>query len=353
MNIWLIVSVGLLAIIGNGIYKDYKLGVAEREWRGENGFSWYSTAEDVSVGMDLTGKVALVTGANSGIGFETARVMALRHAHVIVVARSAYKATDAIKRIAEQLPSGAEYKMTPLVCDLSSLKSVDQAVKDFRALKIPLNYFIANAGIMALPQREASEDGFEKQVAVNHLGHFHLVTALMDIVEKSAPARVVMVSSTAHEMSPNPRAFLESETLEMPYIPWGTYGDSKLANIIFSTEINARYQSKGVLSYAIHPGMIETNLGRYMNPLDLIPLLPQLGSWFPLFGRSIPQGSGTTVYAALTAPDSEAGLYLSHCNVERFGRTYQQKDAGLLENQAVRAKFWATSEKLVKQALSK
>jgi NAD(P)-dependent dehydrogenase (short-subunit alcohol dehydrogenase family) len=256
----------LLAIIGQMLVSQFQEGKADIAWKGSNGFGWVTTAEEVSEGVDMTGKVALVTGANSekGLGFENARVFALRGAHVVVSARSKAKAEEAIQQIKALLPSGREYKMSPLACDLGSLKSVDKAVQDFRAMKLKLHYLIANAGIMALPTRTASVDGYEMQVAVNHLGHFHLITQLTDILLASAPARVVLVSSLAHEDATSPRAFLESDNLEMPYDPWGTYGDSKLSNVIFAKELNERYSSKGVTAFSLHPGIIDTNLGRSM-----------------------------------------------------------------------------------------
>merc|ERR1712070_951136 len=108
------------------------------------------------------------------------------------------------------------------------------------------------------------------QVAVNHLGHFHLVNQLMDVLVASAPARVVVVSSCAHEDAKTPRAFLESENLEVPYQAWGVYGDSKLANIVFAKELNERYKDKGVHAYSLHPGIISTNLDRNFNPKDAV-----------------------------------------------------------------------------------
>lgn len=348
----------LLAIIAQILVGPIQQGKVDVAWKGPNGFGWQTTAEEVSEGVDLTGKVALITGANSdkGLGFENARVFALRGAHVVVSARSLVKAEEAIKQLKARLPSGQTYKFSALACDLGSLKSVDQAVRDFKAMNLKLHYLIANAGIMALPERTVSVDGYEMQVAVNHLGHFHLVNQLADTLVASAPARVVFVSSLAHEDATTPRAFLESDNLEMPYAAWGTYGDSKLSNIITAKEFNEQYKSKGVTAYALHPGIIETNLARsakISDMLDFMMNIPVFAQIAPTVGRSIAQGTATQVYAALKAPETEAGLYLSHCNVEKFGSRYKQADAGLLDNAAVRAKFWATSEKLVKQALAK
>lgn len=347
----------LLALIGQSLYGSYQLGVQEREWVGTNGYGWHTTAEEVSEGVDLTGKVALVTGGNSGLGFETCRVMALRGAHVIVLARSLAKAKAAIVSILAVLPAGREYKLTPLACDLGSLHSVDQAASAFLALDLPLHYLIANAGIMALSQHTASVDGYEMQIAVNHLGHFHLVTNLLDKLVASQPARVVLVSSLAHLMSPNPRAYLESPSLSprpaSAYSAFGSYGDSKLSQIIFARELNERYAAKGVLAYSLHPGIIETNLANSVSLVDALEFLPGIPRTLPIMGRSIPQGTATQVYAALKAPATEAGLYLSNCNVEVFGPNYAQSSAGLLENAAVRATFWKISEALVQKALQK
>lgn len=359
MNCCAAFAVVLLAIFGHNIFSEYSRGVANRDFEYPNGYNFHTTAEEVSEGVDLTGKVALVTGANSGLGFETARVFALRGAHVIAVARTVAKAEKAIAQLREELPAG-EYTFTPLACDLGSLGSVAQAVADFKSLHLPLHYLMANAGIMEVPERTLSADGYEMHFAVNHLGHFHLVTALNSVLVASSPSRVVITSSLAHEDSPNPRDTLNSDYMQLepepkPYVPWHSYADSKVANIVFAKEHNERYKTQGVLTYSLHPGIIETNLVRQGVALSTwMTWLPKMPYWMGLeFGRTIPQGAATQVYAALAAPDSEAGQYLDQCNVQEFGHTYQPKDAGILDDAALRAKFWATSEKLVQQALAK
>jgi len=357
MNKSLVLLGIVFAILGQCMYSLYQDGVQYRDWVGPNGFGWHSTAEEVSAGVDMTGKVALVTGGNGGLGFENCRVFALRGAHVVLAARTLEKANDAIRKIKEKLPAGNTYKLTPLACELSSLKSVSQAATDFKALGLPLHYLIANAGIMALPERTASADGYELQVATNHLGHFHLVTSLMDTLVASAPSRVVAVSSCSHENAPNARAFLESDTLELAYRPWHTYGYSKLANIIFAKELNERYRSKGVHAFSLHPGVIlDTTLVRHIHPLSMFDFLKSpfnMARIAATLGNTVEEGTATQVYAALKAPDSEGGSYLDNCNVADIGKEYPQKDARLLDNEEVRSKFWRTSEKLVNQALVK
>ena len=163
--------------------------------------------------------------------FETARVLALSGAHVVLACRTLSKCEAAISELKGVLPAKKEeYRLTPLECELSDLRSVDNAAKTFKSMNLPLHILIANAGIMALPTRQESVDGIEMQVATNHLGHFHLVTSLLDTMASTAKtagtkSRVVAVSSLAHENSLSPREFLESPNLEVAtYSGWDTYG---------------------------------------------------------------------------------------------------------------------------------
>ncbi|MCO4744928.1 MAG: SDR family NAD(P)-dependent oxidoreductase [Proteobacteria bacterium] len=294
---------------------------------GANGFGAHSTAEEVSAGLDLSGKTYLVTGVNSGLGAETLRVLTLRGAHVIGAARSLKKAEAATSAYGELA--------TPVACELSepdSVRATVQAVKDTRR---PLDAIITNAGIMALPERTVKH-GLELQFLTNHIGHFILVTGLLDSLSETG--RVVSLSSSAHT---NPyREGIRFDDLDAAkgYSGWGAYGQSKLANLLFARELATRLPA-GQTANAVHPGVIATNLGRNMNIPGFLDaaLRPVLNA---TFFKSVPQGAATQTYAA-SHPDAAEinGEYFADCNVARSSK--YGRDADLAR------RLWETSEALV------
>lgn len=319
-----------------------------------SGFGSSHTAEEVSAGIDLSNKVAIVTGANSGIGFETARVLALRGAHVIVVSRSMAKAEDAIQRMTPTIlnsrawqqraaGSGAKPAFTPMVCDLADLDSVAAFVAAFQAKSLPLHILVCNAGIMALRERQTTKQGIERQVGTNHVGHFALTVPLLAVMAQSeGDKRVVCVSSLGHRNAS--ASFLTSPKLESSsYHPWKAYGNSKLANILMAREISRRCKvdapSANITAYSLHPGGIHTNLQTEVT----------LGTrifWAlvtPFFFKSIPQGAATSVYCATAKalPQTGAGLYYDNCNVKAPHERVAQ-----LVNDANGQRLWKTSEAL-------
>jgi len=258
------------------------------------------TAESITRGIDLSGKVALVTGINSGIGFETARVLAMRGAKVLGTARDLARATEASRRITGDV--------LPYACELTSREDVQACAKSILADHPAIDIVVANAGIMALPQLE-TVDRTEKQLATNHFGHFLLINLLLPALGTSRPCRVVMVSSAAHLQAPS--AGIEFDNLDgsKGYSGWRAYGQSKLANILFANEL-AKRLPQGSTANALHPGMIRTNLGRHMGgPLSVI-----MGLTLWPFMISIERGAATSCYlAAHPEVSGKSGRYFANC----------------------------------------
>ena len=249
---------------------------------GNSGFGYGSTAEKVTEGLDLSGKRFLVTGCNSGLGLETMRVLTMRGAKVLGAARTIGKAEAAAAEVAPDA--------IPVACELSEPSSVLAAVDVVQATGTKLDGIICNAGIMALPELEV-QHGYEAQFFTNHIGHFLLVTRLMDWLTDDA--RVVIVSSSAHKAAPKPGIEFDNLDGSKSYSPWKAYGQSKLANILFANELSRRL-GPGQTANSLHPGVIATNLGRHLPGVAHTVF----GVLKPLFLKTIPQGSATQVYVA-------------------------------------------------------
>lgn len=222
--------------------------------RGASGFGYASTAEEVTAGLDLTGRTVLITGVNSGLGLESARVLAMRGARIVGAARSREKAAEACKGLATEV--------VPVACELSDPASVRACVADVKALGLSIDVLLCNAGIMALPKRELLH-GQELQFLTNHVGHFLLVTGLLETL--SEDARVVMLSSSAHQGAPRAGIQFDDLTFASGYAAWGAYGQSKLANLLFARSLARRFAGTRRTSNAVHPGVIATNLGRHLS----------------------------------------------------------------------------------------
>lgn len=258
------------------------------------------TAESVTAGIDLAGKVALVTGVNSGIGFETARVLALRGARVIGTARDLERARQACARIPGDV--------VPLACELTSQADVRACAGRVRTEQETLDIVVANAGIMALPRLETVA-GVEKQFATNHLGHFLLIHELLPCLGRIRPARVVMVSSAAHLQAPANGIDFGNLDGSKGYSGWRAYGQSKLANVLFANEL-ARRLPAGSTANSLHPGIIRTNLGRHMQ--GPLPLLMGLFMWPFMVG--VERGAATSCYlAAHPEVQGISGQYFADC----------------------------------------
>ena len=299
--------------------------IASLSRRGASGFGASATAAQVTAGLDLAGKTYLLTGCNSGIGQETLRVLHLRGARVLAAARTVAKAQAAIDACAP----GA----TPLACELSEPASVRACVVAVRQRGDALAGIIANAGIMALPALTVRH-GLELQFLTNHVGHFMLVTGLLD--QLTDDGRVVMVSSAAHRRAP--RAGIDFDNLagERGYTPWGAYGRSKLANLLFATELARRLAGTRRTANAIHPGVIATNLTRNMGAA----VGALWGAISPVLLKSVAQGAATQCYVAChPAVAGVSGAYFSDCNVAR--------PTALGADPALAARLWAESERIV------
>ncbi|GMP85418.1 hypothetical protein CsSME_00038580 [Camellia sinensis var. sinensis] len=233
---------------------------------GPSGFGSASTAEQVSDGIDATNLTAIVTGGASGIGLETARVLALRNAHVIIAARNMEAANEAKQLI---LKDNENARVDVLKLDLCSMKSIRAFANNFNALNLPLNILINNAGVMFCPY-QLSEDGIEMQFATNHLGHFLLTNLLLDKMKDTARAtgiegRIVNLSSIAHLHTYEKGIQFDKINDQASYSDKKAYGQSKLANILHANELSRRLQEEGanITVNSVHPGLIMTNLMRH------------------------------------------------------------------------------------------
>jgi NAD(P)-dependent dehydrogenase (short-subunit alcohol dehydrogenase family) len=302
----------------------------------ELGFA--STTDEITAGQDLTGTVALVTGASSGLGRETARALAAVGARVILAGRNDDKLAAAARRITDNAPK-ASVEVAHL--DLTSLTQVRQFAEEYLAANDALHLLINNAGVMATPF-ERTADGFELQFGTNHIGHFLLTCLLAPALLRDSPARIVNLSSGGHLASD---IVWDDPNFERgAYDPFIAYGQSKTANILFTVELERRLSARRVHAYAVHPGLVGTALGRYMTPEVLAKLMKKAdqGGGMPT-RKSIEQGAATSVWAA-TAPGLEAigGSYLEDCQVSDHYAAYAvDPDAA--------ARLWALSEELVGQ----
>lgn len=264
--------------------------------------------DDNSLNGKLVGKVALVTGCSSGIGIETARALKSTGATVYVTVRNVAKGEQALADLLE--PGRFEI----LVCDQNSLKSVEACADAFLKKSSILNIIVMNAGIMANPSRDLTEDGHEAQFGVNHLAHFLLFQKLKPTLLASAtsefPSRVVSVSSSGHRANP---VIFDDMKFDAPdsYSPWKAYGQAKTANIWFANEVERRYGSKNLHANSLHPGGIWTGLQTHMDTskykgdpnVEKIMKSPQ-------------QGAATTIVAALDKDlHGKGGFYLDDCAV--------------------------------------
>lgn len=292
--------------------------------KGPSGFGYGSTAEDVTQGLDLSGQTILLTGSNSGIGKETLRVLAKRGAHVIAAARTVGKAQRACDDVSGET--------TAVACELSEPASVKACADRVRELGRPLEAIICNAGIMALPKLH-QKHGYELQFFTNHVGHFILVTSLLDQLADNG--RVVMVASHAHKGAPPEGIQFNNLTGERGYNPWANYGQSKLANILFANHLAKRLAGTRKTANSLHPGVIHTNLGRSMNPVARGALA--LAS--PLVLKSIPEGAATQCYVAVhPSLEDVSGKYFADCN--------ESHTTAHGRNEAMAAKLWEVSEKI-------
>lgn len=308
-------------------------------------FGHDSTTDEVLEGVDLTGKRVLVTGVSAGLGVETARALAAHGAQVIGAARDLAKA----RAVTAGIP-GLEL----IELDLASLASVRAAADALVMAGKPFDLVIANAGVMATPFGKTA-DGFETQFGTNHLGYFVFVNRIASLF---APAsRLVNLSSAGHRFSD---VDLEDPNFERtPYAEFVAYGRSKTANVLFAAEFDRRHRDRGVRATAVHPGGIQTELGRYMTEEVRQQMLTAATQAAPAGGatafgwKTIPQGAATSVWAGVVAPaEAVGGRYCEDCHVAEVVDAEGLR--GGIRSYALdpaRAKaLWAKSEEMVGEA---
>lgn len=277
------------------------------------GYGRRATAEQVSEGIDLTGKYALVTGANTGIGKETARVLALRGAHVTMACRNQEKAEQARRQIVDISGGRIPIEQLDLLeLDLNALASVRKSAESFNGRGISLDLLVNNAGIM-IPMERRTEDDFEAHLGINHLAHFLFTNLIMESLTKSEGCRVVCVASSAMGMATLTPALEDLNWKRRKHSGFRSYGDSKLMNLMFARELNRRQGKNGVVANALHPGVIATELARDQS----LPFMA-MGIFMLPFMKSVPRGAATSIYVA-TNPDyaSRGGLFFSDCREKK------------------------------------
>jgi NAD(P)-dependent dehydrogenase (short-subunit alcohol dehydrogenase family) len=294
-------------------------------------FGASSTAEEVTAGIDLTDKTVFITGINSGLGYEAMRVLAMRGAHVLGAARTKEKAEKACQSV--------DGRTTPFVCELSDFQGVAECAKQAKATGKPIDILICNAGISAVPELKQIH-GIEWHFAVNHLGHFVLANHLLDSLKAADQGRVVVLSSTVNKDAHENGIEFDNLSGQRDYDPHRAYGQSKLANGLFSRQLSKHLEATRVTSNSVHPGVINTNINRNYGPFMTF-VADYIG---PFLMKTMPEGAATSCYVA-TYPDlaNTSGYYFEDCQAVAPG--------GHMEDDAMAEKLWDVSVELTKQYL--
>jgi NAD(P)-dependent dehydrogenase (short-subunit alcohol dehydrogenase family) len=273
-------------------------------------FGHDTTTDEVLAGIDLGGKRAIVTGASTGLGEETARALASRGAAVTLAVRDVGKGEAAAARIHA---STGTANVDVSEVELSVPDSVRAFAKSWLSRNGKLDLLINNAGIMACPLIRTRE-GWEMQLATNHLGHFLLTCLLVPALRAGTQARIVNLSSAGHLLSD--MDFEDPHFERRPYDKWVSYGQSKTANVLFSVELTKRLARYGITANAVHPGGIQTELGRHLVQDDIAILMARTSTAGGFKYKTIPSGAATSVWAA-TSPtlQERGGLYLEDCGI--------------------------------------
>ncbi|KAK2420825.1 short-chain dehydrogenase TIC 32, chloroplastic [Trifolium repens] len=307
--------------------------------KGPSGLSASSTAEDVTQEIDATGLTAIVTGATSGIGVETARVLALRGVHVVMGVRNMEAGREVKETI---LRNNSSAKIDMMELDLSSMESVRKFTSQFNSRNLPLNILINNAGIMATPFN-LSKDNIELQFATNHIGHFLLTNLLLETMKQTAikqkkEGRIINVASRRHKLSYSEGIRFDKINDKSGYNRLSAYGQLKLANVLHANELarHLKEEDTMITANSLSPGPIATNLFRYHSLID---------GFVGIIGRfamkSIQQGAATTCYVALHPQvKGLSGCYFSDCNLA--------ETSSQASDQELARKLWEYSSNLVK-----
>ncbi|NML41049.1 SDR family NAD(P)-dependent oxidoreductase [Chitinophaga sp. G-6-1-13] len=263
-------------------------------------FNAESTAAAVTAGHDLNGKTAIVTGGNSGIGLEIVKVLANAGAQVIIGARDAGKATDALQQL---------HNVSFIPLDLSDPVSVNRFAEQFLAEHHNLDYLFNNAGLFNVPSLQLDKRGYELQFGVNHLGHFQLTGRLWPALKRSGAARVINTSSIGHR-----HMALQPEDINFEQHSYDTrkaYGQSKTANVLFTIALDHIGQQHGIRAYAVHPGAVDTAIFRYMSPEEYRTWSQAIKTF-----KTPEQGAATLAWCALSPQLAGiGGVYCENCNI--------------------------------------
>ena len=292
--------------------------------RGKSGFGYASTSADVVADLDLSGKNIIVTGANAGLGLESASQMASKGAHIFALCRTMEKASAAC----ETIGNGA----TPVACELSDPASIRAAVATLKAQDVKFDVLLCNAGIASTPELD-QQNGIEATFFTNHVGHFMLATGLLDSL--SDTGRVVVVASMIHAQSYEGGINFDDLSGEAGYNANKAYGHSKLANVLFANELARRFEGTGKMACSLHPGAIPTDIARRMAP----GAANAANTIFKLFCKNVEQGAATQTYAAVH-PDaaSHNGAYFRDSNLATPSKDAQDIDLGI--------KLWEETQKI-------
>ncbi len=284
---------------------------------------------------DLTGKTAIVTGGNSGIGYHTVLELARKGASVLMAVRSPERGNAALKQMQVLVPK-ADVRVVLL--DLADLASIRAFATAFLAEEKPLDILVNNAGVMAIPKRKTTKDGFEMQVGTNHLGHFALTGLLLPALKNAAAARVVTVSSLAARSAPN----LDDYMGETQYEPMAAYAKSKVSNLFFAYELARRSNETSIRSIAVHPSVSATNLFNKKSKFVNGMLKATLG----LLALPAAQGALPTLFAATSPLAQSGGFYAPVWRRHQAHPVIDVQPFGISGDHEIAEMLWEKSEKL-------
>jgi NAD(P)-dependent dehydrogenase (short-subunit alcohol dehydrogenase family) len=291
-------------------------------------FNQDSTADEVTEGLDLEGKLAVVTGCTTGIGFETMRVLARRGAYVVGTSRSLKRAEEACRKVVGTT--------TPVALDLGDFDSVAKCADDIRTLRSPIDMLICNAGYRGGGNDRQLINGVEKHFVINHLGHFILINRLMERLYLSWQGRIVIVASrTAYRDAPDEGILFDDLGMEREYSDALAYGHSKLANALCSLQMAEQLRGTRITSNALHPGVINTDIDRNLSPVSRLVWSVYSG----IAGKTVEQGAATSCYVATSKQlGNISGQFFEDCNavtIEGTGRIHDKMMAGKLLQKSI------------------
>lgn len=291
---------------------------------------------------DMTGKVVIITGANSGLGLESTKAIAKKGATIVMACRNMQKAEQAKKEVIREVPNA---KLDVMQLDNASLDSVKSFAEAFKEKYDRLDLLLNNAGVMAIPRTE-TDDGFEMQLGVNHLAHFALTGLLLDLLTRTPNSRVHSVSSSA---AWGGEIKIDDLNSEQEYGRWDAYGQSKLANAVFATELNHRLKAAGhdTIANSSHPGLVMTNLQTNSLQMSGAPFTERVlyGLIGPLVGQDVSMGVLPQLYAS-TAPQAKGGVFYGPKTFRIRGYPVEQEVNDAVDDVNLRKRFWEKSEEL-------